>query len=292
MSDLCQRCGFAPKEGCRGTGTVIQNIGTDAENVDTCPNHLRRLRIENVKSRLTPDLLKARIILESPIFTPSKISNQPPEKDLTKSNIRIQGVTWSGFLPHLRVAMTCCCARDPKFTYKVVDDRRLKDVFVGGESWRNRTEQQRASKENNNIIADLMGEDQDLVIMRLGFLRYKNVAAASVLLEALMLREAAGKSTWLFESTDPFESWEHSKDSTIELYVDEKYKTVRLQASAADEPEEGLIVVDEDTTDNRLTEQPDFNRAPEHDEPEPPSGGDFDLPGAGRPKKFKKKWGR
>jgi hypothetical protein len=305
MSTICERCRFEMKDGCGGTGTVVKVVSDDSfeQNVIVCPNFRRRQRIDNVKSRLTPEILKAPTILASPLFTPAKESG-PPEADHTKSNVYITGVTWNGFLPHLRLALTCCCARDSAFTYKISDDRRVKEVFVGNEAFKNRTALERETKDINNAVADLVGKEFDLVILQLGHLRYKNIAAAPVLLEALMMRASLGKATWLFESSDPWWRWNMSKDPDIELYVDEHFSKLRL-AGGDDSDHVGHLFNVDDEKDDGKTEQPDWTRPQEDEAPEietpvetprqgPParaldidSSLNFDMPGANRKKPFK-----
>jgi hypothetical protein len=159
----------------------------------------------------------------------------------TKENLFIRGVTLGGLLPHLRLVFACLPIR-----YKIVDDSRLRDVFVGGESYTSKAKALRDQRESNNVIADLVGKDFDLVIIRLGVLGYKNIAAAGVLREALMVREGLAKATWLFEDSDPTIRWEHSRDLDVESYIEKRFKNVNLEPGGPVAEVENHICVDGD----------------------------------------------
>lgn len=215
---LCERCGRQPLPEC-ANGSVRTAEYTAKE----CPN-LRRVRMDQLlRSRLTADLFEAPKITESPLYTPAKTRGEPAIINRTKENLFIRGVTLGGLLPHLRLVFACLPIK-----YKVIDDSRLRDVFVGGESYTSKAKALRDQKESNNVIADIVGKDFDLVVIRLGVLGYKNVAAAGVLREALMVREGLGKATWLFEDSDPTINWIHSRDLDVEGYIEKRFKDVYL----------------------------------------------------------------
>jgi len=289
----------------------------DAEDrMRHCPNMARKLKIANIRERLGI-LCKATSIKTSPLFTPS-VKEGAPLVDLTTQNLFIRGVTKNGLHPHLKLALAGKMWTNPTYAYKIVEDHRLKDVYLGGESFRNRTPTQRERNETTNIISDIVGEAFDLVIIILGTLGYKNIAAPGILKEALMVRESLGKATWLFESKDPAMPWKFSKDSDIELYV-ERFRPIQLESD--DDSSDWSYEANGISVDEHEPQQPDLNPAAHEVDEEPPppsprkpqrtasreiyrdeppwkpSGGvvdDLSGPGGGpdgnRKKKFKGKW--
>lgn len=224
--DVCSRCGYKPREGCVNGFVSIDDAKNSAR---LCRNMAIRNHMEVAKIRLGPEIFEAKKIMESPLFTPRAVTNSkdPPKVDLTKEHLHIQGITWKGLLPHLKLVFLC----NSQLKFKVVDDVRLKDVYLGGESAKNRSQRDKEAKENNNIIADIVGKEYDLVIVRLGHMGYKNIAAPGVLKEALMHRvETLGKATWLFETSDPTITWKHSRDEDVAYYISQKFKVVELNS--------------------------------------------------------------
>jgi hypothetical protein len=236
---LCARCGRQPVAAC-----LSGSIRVDEYTARECPN-LKLVRVDTLlRSRLSPDLYEAPRITESPLYTPGKNRGEPALINRTKENLFIRGVTLGGLLPHLRLVFACLPIR-----YKIVDDSRLRDVFVGAESYTSKTKALRDQKESNNVVADLIGKNFDLIVIRLGVLCYKNIAAAGVLREALMVREGLAKATWLFEDSDPTIRWEHSRDLDVENYVKPRFQDVWLEATGPVAEVENHISVDEDDTE-------------------------------------------
>jgi hypothetical protein len=180
--------------------------------------------------------------------------------------------------------------------YKIVDDGRIRDVFVGSESYTSKAKALREMKESNNAIADLVGREFDLVVIYLGKLGHKNVAAAGVLREALMVRESLGKPTWLFEDRDPTVRWEHSRDIDVEQYIEKRFTTVDLEAGGPSAEVENHISVDEEE-DTREAPSEHYAHVPQEERgaasliDESPSGDDaFDSLTGGSGGTKKKKW--
>jgi hypothetical protein len=200
------------------------DVITDAEkNVSTMCPHLRvRLAYDNQKNRLPPEIFNAPKISETPFFVPSKVRGQPAPVNLTKKNLFIRGITWPAMLPHLRFVLMAM----PYLRFKIVNDQRIKEVFVGAESFKSQplSVRETESKEMNNAIGDLLGDAYDLVIIQLGLLGYKNVAAAGVLKEALMMRVTQNRPTWLFETSDRNITWQYSRDPEVEAYVTDNFE--------------------------------------------------------------------
>jgi len=230
-----------------------------------CPNMARKLKIEHVRERLDLDIRESKSIPSSPLFSPS--TNGPPLVDLTQQNLLIRGVTRAGFLPHLKLALVGKIWTNPTYAYKVVGDARLRDVYVGNEAYRSRAATAREQTENNNAIADLVGKDYDLVVILLGTLGHKNVAAPGILREALMHREMLGKPTWLFQSSDPRYEWRHSKDAESELFI-EHFQVIRLTSDDQTPDDERELENSHITVDDGKTEPADLNElVEEYEEP-------------------------
>ena len=131
----------------------------------------------------------------SPLF----VAGDPePKVDRTKENLFLKGF-WPDLLPHLKAALV---GKGLFFQFKIVTDERLRTVYVGDDSYKARAKSKRDDIETHNSLSDLVGSDNHLVIIRLGFLGYKNVAMPGILREALMLRESLSKATWLVEDPD------------------------------------------------------------------------------------------
>lgn len=280
--DQCSRCEMPPHKDCINGHLVIDDY-TSAE----CPNMKMRRQAEYIRGHLTADLLAVKPVKESPLYVPKGT-------DYTGKNLLIQGIPWSAFRGHLKYIVMWKVLTGQTFTYKVVDDQRLKEVWLGSEAYKSRPASLREQRETNNAIDDLVAESYDLVIIRLGLLGHKNSAAANVLREALMLRtERYNKPTWLFLSSDSQIHWQHSRDATVESYVEARFASIELESASKDElygdtgiivdgtdeapePEEKERVPKEDrggASEDRPVEEP-----PVEEEPEPapvtPSGDD------------------
>ena len=134
----------------------------------------------------------AATILKSPLFV---VNGGEIEVDRTQENLFISS-HWESLLPHLKLALFC---KGMGFRSCVVSDEKLLSVYLGKESYGSRSKRSRDDLQTLNGLGDVMGPDHDLVILRLGRLGYKNIAAAGVLKEALMIREGTGLPTWLVE---------------------------------------------------------------------------------------------
>lgn len=282
---LCQLCGRQPVAECLGGSVRVDDV-----SARECPN-LKILRVDQLmRSRLTPELYEAPRITESPLYTPGKARGEPAIINRTKQNLFIRGVTLGGLFPHLRLVFACLPLK-----YKVVDDSRIRDVFVGSESYKTKAKDLRDLKESNNAIADLVGREYDLVVICLGKLGYKNIAAAGVLREALMVRETLRKPTWLFEDSDPTIRWEHSRDLDIEQYIESRYTYVDLEPGGPEAEVVNHMTVDGEE-DDRGAPTEHYQQVPQEDRgtaslTEAPADDTFDsLMGTGGPKK--KPWSK
>lgn len=234
---ICPKCDKTPIPGCRQgsiglaerrcpihMGTPTEEIceqchgsGWLLENKRMCPNFFSK----QIKRHLGPELAKVKGVLTSPLY------DRKAGVDLTGKNIRIQGCPWRNLLPHLRWALTC---KGLTFSHRVYDDERIKNVFVGAEDFRARPASIRHSIPTFNSVDDLMSTSFDLVIIKLGYLGYKNQAAAGALKEALLFREKNDKPTWIVE--EPNRDWTHSCDGDVAFYIDDNFNTISIKPTA------------------------------------------------------------
>lgn len=239
----CDRCGLTPYDGCKDGEISVNDI-----TVRRCPNICVRDAVDSIHRRLGSEIASAANILESPFYRPRKDESTTSEVDCTTKNVRIRGTTWSEFLPHLKLVLVC----HPTLTFKVVDDGRLRDVFVGGEAYRSTAVSKRDQRETHNVIRELVGQEFGLVILRLGHLGWKNVAASGVLEEALKIRETDNQPTWVFESCDPAYVWKHSHSTEVESYIESRYEEVHLTSELGVEVASGDIGLDSPETSEDL----------------------------------------
>ncbi len=175
----CLRCG--------GTG----KIQVDEFTIKQCICIFARA----MKEHLGAEIALAPYLSPSPLF----VAGDPdPAVDRTKDNLFLKGY-WADLLPHFKASLV---GKGLFFQFKIVTDAFLKTVYVGDDSYKARAKSKRDEMKTHNSLIDIVGPDNDLVILRLGFLGYKNIAMPGILKEALMLRAAASKATWLVEDPD------------------------------------------------------------------------------------------
>lgn len=224
----CNRCGLEKAEPCLN-GNVLNE---DRSQARMCPNLAKALKYEAALKRIHPMARDARLIKSSPLFTPKVNVACEPGVDLTRNNLYIQGITWGQFLPHLKLIQLC---KDIKV--RVITDEEIRSVFVGNDSYKAKPASKRETVETLNNLPELMSRDYDLVIIRVGFLGYKNISAAGAFREGLMYRAGHSKPTWIFESSHKSVIWRYSKDEDLEHYLT-NYREIHL--TSADPPIEDL----------------------------------------------------
>ena len=161
-----------------------------------------------------------------PEISAIKHNSSSPLTDRHTDDLFIHAGSWQQLLPHLKAALGKAYLQGA-FTHQIVTDERIKSVFVGNENFRARTLTERQEDDLiNNGLSDLLGRP-DLVLIRLGFLGYKNIAAPGAFQEALMIRRANKKPTWIIEEEVPFM---HCKCFGVDVqqYISRGYETVRL----------------------------------------------------------------
>lgn len=185
--------------------------------------------LEKMRTHLGPEISGAPVIKSSPLYT------LDGKVDLTTKNLFITS-TWAGLLTHLKYALT---GKGLGFYFTVVTDGRLKNVFLGNEALpvKSRSEDSMGF----NSLPNLVGEDFDLVVIRLGFLGYPNRAASGILKESLMVRDSFRKATWLVEHPDhPFNTL-HSYSLDVENYIDAHgFRRIELDSEGQEDAVENL----------------------------------------------------
>lgn len=214
----CERCGLAKNPICLN-GNVPNEDRTVARR---CPNLTLSLRLEEAKKRVDPRAKDARVITSSPLYTPRRNHTSEPGVDLTGRNVHIQGITWNQFMPHLKLIQMC-----KNIKIRHVTDGDLRDIFVGNKNYKARPLRLRENEDTFNGIGGLLEANDDLLIIRVGFLGYKNAAGPGFLSETLLYRMAASKPCWIFESSHALVSWRYTKDADVENLVS-KYMQVHL----------------------------------------------------------------
>lgn len=174
-------------------------------------------------AHLGPEFVGVKHVRNSPLFVTSD-DGGPPLVDRTKSNLFLKGF-YSEILRHMKWALAL---KGPSFHFQIITDERIKNVFVGAEAYRARPKDDRDDGAAYNSLPDLVNSPQ-LLIIRLGQLGYKNVAAAGALKEALLIRAAGGLPTWLIESEE--QAWTFSKDGDVSYYVDNNFEVMSFEGT-------------------------------------------------------------
>lgn len=274
--------------------------------VQPCPNIYRR----QLAQHLGREIVGAPTISSSPLLKLNPDGGSPLV-DMTKHNLLIEGCSWRGLLAHLKYTLVY---KGLNHVHKVITDERIKNVFVGSESYKSRSTKVRDDVETVNSIPDLVSSDYQLLIIKLGYLGYPNKAAAGALKEALLHRESIGLPTWLVH--DPERGWTHSYDPDVGQYVEDRFASLSIEpvtgyepyshdAAAPEEgsgisvdtedpPSEAEALVAEDESTPPAPPTPRRVRAPVQQprEEEPTLGNDISLPGSNQPPRRRNNWGR
>lgn len=212
---------------CGGTGSIRK----DEFTYKPC----QCTQIRRSIAKLGPEIYCAPFIDETPFYVTTKTCGQPPILDKTRENLFIK-ITWSDLLPHLKRALGGrALDTDFNFYFTIVTDERLKNVFVGAEAYVARGRKKRDDMSTVNSLSDLIGADFHLVIIRLGFLGYKNQAMAGIIKEALMIRRAARLPTWVIDDFNPLKPFGPGHLA----YSDDLSEYLRLNFETIDEDDIG-----------------------------------------------------
>lgn len=286
QEETCPKCHLPMIEACAGRGYIRVDEGTTSP----CPRILAR----QLRNHLGREIADVRYV-PSPLFVLDK--NRQVVEDATQKNLFIR-TEWPGFLPHLQWVLA---HKGILFVFRVVTDTKIKSVFVGDEQYKARPAHMREDTLTFNNLEDLVGSSVDLVIIKLGYLGYKNKAASGALLEALLVRDAHRKPTWVIDDSRSGYEWNHSRSPEVEEYLS-RFDQIDIAPVASDRPEKDAGILVDEGDDEALLQDPEpvvvpvRNLARPRPEPrlEVPSSseglGDF-LDGKKSVKKFGKKKG-
>lgn len=210
-------CPNCPK--CGGSGFTMKDDMTQAE----CENLFWR----RVGAKLGAEIATAPPLAETPLFVPAA---EPPV-DKTQRNVFLKG-WWGDLLPHFKTTFIRkyhAVGRVEGFYFRIVTDERLKNVYLSNEAYAMKQRKKRDEGETFNSLSDLVGNFYHLVIIRLGFLGYKNVAMPGILKETLLLRQALNLPTWLVEEPEsPFGPGHFSWSMDVDDYVKRRFEILDL----------------------------------------------------------------
>jgi hypothetical protein len=180
-------------------------------------------------NRVGIEIAMARPLESSPLYSPATQTHAAV--DLTQENLYLTG--WKrDILAHVRFAMIGkYLERDLHYYMRMVTDEQLKSCYLGEMSYK-------AKKKNGdrdldtsvsyNTLADFIGPDLHLVIVELGTLGYPNKAMPGILKEAMLIRQAANKPTWIFDTPEnPWKPGHLSYNEDVCEYVS-RYKSIDL----------------------------------------------------------------
>lgn len=214
---ICELCKRPLDARCGGRGYIFVNEDTTRP----CPNRWA----EQANDFLGAELATVQHAPWTPLYHhPRDHKGQPIDR--TTQNLVIR-CPWAGLLPHLKRAFALKHAKSGRgWFFRITNDLRIKDVGVGAESYKARPRGMRDDLVTFNSITDLV-EAPDLLIIRLGHLGYKNIAAAGYLKEALLIRGGLTKATWLI--LDPEHPWTHSHDPDVKHYIDQNFERISVK---------------------------------------------------------------
>jgi hypothetical protein len=201
--------GASPPCGkCKGVGTLpmLSNVDT----VIMCECRLTAM----VRDRVGEEIANAKKLVSSPFM------------EAKGENLHITG-EWPDVLPHLRFALKMNLILSGfAFSFRMITDEDLRTAFLaGGSKYDEREEEDR--------MADLVGSQIDLVIIRLGFLGYKNAAMPGILLTSLRAREASLRPTWLIDAPDmPFGKGHLAWSPEVGSYISMRYGTAQIEGES------------------------------------------------------------
>lgn len=213
MNKKCEECG--------GTGKI--RTGPNDWKVCACAFWSK------FKAKVGPEIALALPAVEdTPLLVLGK-AGEPVVTDRTDKNVFIKA-WWSDLLHHLQfVLLMKNLDRGLQFYHQVVTDERLKGVYLGAEAYSSRSKKRREDVVTFNTLADLVGVDYHLVIIRLGFLGYKNIAMPGILKEALLIRQAANLPTWIVEEPNsPFGPGHFTFNEDVFDYISSRFEVLDL----------------------------------------------------------------
>lgn len=180
----------------------------------------------DIRKRLPPDISEATPILASPLLQ----IKGPGEVvvDLTDEDLFIKSY-WYNLAPHLLLVLTSKMLGNLMFPFRIVTDSDLRDVYVGARAYTSRSRANREDIPTFNGLADYVGADKELVIIRLGALGHRNRAMPGIFRETLLLRRSLCKPTWIVEEPDSiFGPGHFAYNSEVAEFIRQNYQVVDL----------------------------------------------------------------
>jgi hypothetical protein len=166
---------------------------------------------------------------KSPLFMPALKRGDPPVVDRTGDNLFLKSY-YGDLLPHLKWALG---GKGLKFRFVILSDEKVLRIWLGSDSHRS----QREVEDGEGYVEslhDVIGSDVDLFILRLGYLGYPNKSMPGVLHEALMLREAASKPTWIIEQPNSIFGYGHrSYSDDLAEYIQQNFEVIEFKPGKA-----------------------------------------------------------
>jgi hypothetical protein len=160
---------------------------------------------------------RKRLFLGTDLFEASKLTDSPLCSQ-TAFNVIVTS-PWSALLPHLRLSLGRAWhygeLENKPFTFKTTTDEQVLRASL-------------ARDKDSDLYDSTVGRGS-LLIVRLGFLGWRNVAAAGYLHEALRFREFEHKAIWLTDTPDvPFEKGHLSWSPELDGYIADNFEKVVL----------------------------------------------------------------
>jgi hypothetical protein len=182
--------------------------------------------VKQLAQHLGDEISVSKHVTQSPLYEAGDQRGDPPKVDRTKDNLVLQVGSWPSLLPHLKWALGC---KGLDFRFKILNDLDVVNVKVGATS-RSAKGVARAVEGDGvyNCLEELV-QDYSLVILKVGYLGYKNRAAAGALLEFLLIQESQRKPLWLV--VDSEHEWNHSYSPEVEAHLSRCFDEIDMPSA-------------------------------------------------------------
>lgn len=247
-----------------------------------------------LRERVGVEIATAPYLNASPLFVPGE-PGEPAKVDKTLKNVFLKG-WWGDLVSHLKYTLVWKNFQHSLHYYmQMVTDERLKAIYLGKESYTVKSKESRDRISAYNTLSDIIGPEQHLVIIQLGFLGHKNVAMPGILKEALLMRQAANRPTWIIENPDSLFTYGHfAYSEDVWDYIKARFEFIDLTkergvpyaqrgvAGSEFASEPGMST---DADDVSVEEEPEPQRPPPRPRPEESSPVTNSLMGGSKKKK-------
>jgi len=145
-----------------------------------------------------PEIGQAPPIEYSPLMMPGRVGGEVPV-DRTHENLFIKG-WWTDIVSHLFIVLSVKMMNESlHYRFRIVNEIDIFNVRMGLNSYTARPKSKREDIPVFNTLADFIGGDFELVVIRLGGAGHKNKALPGYFKEALITRAMICKPTWIIE---------------------------------------------------------------------------------------------